>query len=265
MKNKLLLLAVLTSLVFASCKKEQKPVNLELKGFPTASRLIGPGLGTLGLIQDRMIYVHYLSSDLDWKLDRLSTFEIPEQAEGVIALGMGYIGVLEDNVMKMYFLDNDNEWKNFEGADFTIPSSYKRIFGVKMSYEMGMIALENNGKLFFYYLDEDLSWKLDETATFVIPEKTRQVFALGNMIVGLVMENDVVFAYLHPRENKWEIDYSFNVKMPRNFEAIIPIETDMFGMLRDGVVYLYAVDEQTGNWIYDARVKFPVAAFENPQ
>ena len=217
-KNLFLLCVFIFSIV--SCNKKSEPINLELEGFPEASCLIGPGLGTLGVIKGSFVYTHYLTSDREWKLDRLSTFVIPAGAEGVLALGMGYLGVLNDNTIKIYYLDNDSEWKKFEGADFEIPSRYKRLFGVKFSYEMGMIALENNGNIFFYYLDEDLSWKLDETATFGVPDNTRQVCSLGNNIMGMVVENDVLFAYLNAEENKWEVDYEFSVHIPSGFEAV---------------------------------------------
>ncbi len=254
MTQAVLFLAIL--LLAVSCKKTGSPdINLEQSGHPLASKILAPGMGTVGLIQDRKVFVYFLNENYRWVLDKLSQFTIPEKNQGLIAMGIGTIGVIEDKQIKFYSLDAYNNWVSEERFTFELPKSYDRLVSVKMPWEIGILALEDNGFLEFYYLNQEGHWFHDETAVFEIPQGINNYFSLGNMTIAVVDDHRLGLYYLHP-EGGWEFMDDYVLRLPEGYDAIIPWEPGIMAVLIGKVLEFYELDLIEERWIMDEDMRF---------
>ena len=188
MKNRIFVTLLLLALGmgFQGCKRQTtSSVNIEQAGHPVASRILAPGMGTIGVIDNGKVYVYFLNEKQEWILDKLSQFEIPEDNQGLIATGMGTIGVVTGREIRFHRLDATNNWISDPRYTFRLPRKYDRIIGIRMPWEMGIIGIENNKMLDFYYFDDAGEWVRDETASFQIPKGVDHCFSLGDMTVAI--------------------------------------------------------------------------------
>jgi hypothetical protein len=239
-----------------SCREAStKNQNIEQDGHPVASRILAPGMGTVGLVQDDKVYVYFLNEQHRWVLDKLSQFNIPEKNEGLLAMGIGTIGVIQGRELHFYRLDAYNNWVSDERFLFELPRSYDRIFSIKMPWELGLIGLEINGFLEFFYFDESDVWVHDETAVFSIPEGIEQYFSLGNMNIAVVDDHRLGVYYLN-EVGKWEFMEEHVLRLPGGYDAIIPWEPGIIAVLIDGVLEFFELDLVEGRWVTDGDMRF---------
>jgi hypothetical protein len=243
-------------LMTASCKREKnKNINIEQAGHPVASRILAPGMGTVGLIQEGKVYVYFLNEQYRWVLDKLSQFNIPEKNEGLLAMGIGTIGVVEGREIHFFSLDAYNTWVSDERFRFTLPRSYDRILSVKMPWELGFIALEINGFVEFFYFDESGNWVHDETAVFAIPEGIKHYFSLGNMTMAVV-DDHRLGVYSLNQEGGWEFLDDYVLRLPGGYDAIIPWEPGIMAVLIDESLEFFELDLDEGRWVMDEAMRF---------
>lgn len=259
-----ILLLLLTFCLATGCRQRPEPnVNVEYAGHPLASRILAPGMGTIGLIDDGKVFVYFVNEKQQWVLDKLSQFEIPEKNEGLLAMGTGTIGVVADNSIHFFRLDAYNHWVSDPKYEFILPKRYDRIMGVRMPWEMGMVVLETNGMLDFYYFDESGQWVADETATFQIPEGINQCFSLGDMTIAIADKEKLGVYYLHP-EGYWDFVEEFVLQLPEGYDAIIPWETGFIAVLIGQTLEFFQLDPDHGRWLYLEDMAFQLPGILTP-
>lgn len=250
------LIAAVLGGVFTACRQHPTPdINIEQAGHPVASRILAPGMGTIGLIEDGKVYVYYVNEHQKWILDKLSQFEIPSGNAGLLALGTGTIGVIQNRAIAFYQLDAYNHWVANPRYHFELPRQYERIIGVRMPWEMGMVVIESKGMLDFYYFDESGHWVLDETATFHIPEGIDHCFSLGDMTIAIADKEKLGVYYLHP-EGYWDFVEEFVLQLPEGYEAIIPWETGFIAVLMGNTLEFFRLDPENDRWLYLEEMAF---------
>ena len=250
-----LLLFAAVSLMPSCRRTTTKDQNIEQSGHPVASRILAPGMGTVGLTQDGKVYVYFLDEQHRWVLDKLSQFNIPEKNEGLLAMGIGTIGVIDGRDIQFYRLDAYNNWVIDERFRFELPRSYDRLLSVKMPWELGFIAMEFSGYVEFFYFDESGIWVHDETAVFAIPEGIDHYFSLGNMSIAVVDDHRLGVYFLN-EEGIWEFMDEHVLRLPGGYEAIIPWEPGIIAVLLDGALEFFELDLLEGRWVTDGSMRF---------
>ncbi len=243
--------------VLVSCKEEKlSDINIEQRQSPAAWHILNPRMGTIGLIEDGLINVYYLNDQRIWILDKVSSFIIPENNKGIIGLGFGYIGVIRGDIMEFFYLDARNLWAKDEDMVFVMPQNFDRIFVNKLPWEVGVIGIETQGVVEFYYLDERKKrWQKDETAVFVLPEWIDDYIPIGSMNIAVISNNSMGFYYLS-EEGKWKFLDDFFLKLPEEYDALIPYEQNVIGVLNDGVIRFHEVEFYDSLWIIDETMNF---------
>jgi hypothetical protein len=250
MKQKLFLVIILMTILLSGCRERPVPnINIEQKEHKVASKIIAPGMGTIGLIENGTLTVYYIDENRKWHPDSLSKFDIPAGNQGLLALGAGTIGVVMKSGIHIYRLDNHNNWATDPRHDFPVPKRYDRMMAAKMPWEMGMILIENDSYIDFYYFDEENGWLFDETATFRIPSGIRKCMSLGDMTIAITDEMKLGIYYLHP-EGEWQFADDIVLQLPENYEAIIPWETGFIAVLMGNTLEFYKLDLQEGTWLH---------------
>lgn len=239
-----------------ACKRERNTnINIEQTGHPVASRILAPGMGTVGLIQEGKVYVYFLNEQHRWVLDKMSQFNIPEKNEGLLAMGIGTIGVIDGRDIHFFNLDAYNNWVSDARFRFSLPRSYDRVISVKMPWELGMIGLEIGGYVEFFYFDESDNWVHDETAVFAIPDEIQQYFSLGSMTMAVVDDHRLGVYFLNP-EGQWEFLDDLVLRLPGGYDAIIPWEPGIIAVLIDETLEFYQLDLAEGRWLTDEAMRF---------
>jgi len=246
----LLLLACMALLQTGCQRRSGANINIEQAGHPLASRILTPGFGTVGVIDDGKVYVyHYLSEKQEWILDKLSQFMIPENNNGLITFGMGTIGVVAGRSIQFYQLDAYNNWVSNPRYTFALPKRFDRIIGVRMPWEMGMLAVEHKGLVDFFYFDGSGEWVRDETATFRIPRGIDHCFSLGDMTMAIADGKKLGVYYLHP-EGYWDFVEEFVLQLPEGYDAIIPWESGFIAVLMGNVLEFFQLDPGNDRWLH---------------
>lgn len=259
MKKTLFFTLLAVVILAGGCGKKPLPgINIEQAGHAIAEKILAPGLGTIGLIDSGKVYVYYTSEDRRWMLDKQSQFSIPEDNEGLIALGMGTIGIVRGNEILFSRLNAYNEWVADERITFGLPRKYDRIISVKMPWDLGVLAVEDEGFLTFYYRSETDSWTFDETATFKIPEGIEGYFSLGDMTIAVTDKGKLGFYYLD-NEGVWQFANDYVLQLPENTQAIIPWESSIIAVLVDTRLEFFMLDMDQGGWL-----QYEDMAFELP-
>ncbi len=250
MKTSFLLAFTLTVLLMAGCRERPTPnINVEQQGHAVASKILAPGMGTIGRIENGNVAVYFIDENRQWLPDTLSRFHIPGKNEGLLTLGMGTIGVIINGQIHIYHLDNYNNWVTDPAYNFSVPKHYDRMMTAKMPWDMGMILLEHKSYVEFYYFDEERGWVLDETATFKVPPSIRHYFSLGDMTMAIADEKKLGVYYLHP-EGEWQFVEDMVLQLPENYDAIIPWETGFIAILENNLLEFYKLDLEEGIWLH---------------
>ncbi len=245
-------------LVFVSCGRREMPsdINLEQIHNPKAQHILAPGMGTIGIVSEGSIHIHYPGEDGSWQLDEDSRFDIPEHNRGVLAIGIGTIAVAEGKNLNFYRLDAFNQWQQQEYLCFDLPEKYDRLIAMKMPWEIGVIGIEKDGIVDFYYF-YDKSWQYDPTASFVIPTDISSYYPAGDMTIAVVDGHKLGIYYLTPDEG-WEfmdID-SYVLLLPDGYEGIIPYEKQTIAVLRDNKLIFFSLDLENDRWVILSDLQF---------
>ncbi len=257
---KLLSLVILVNLLIGvGCKKQPSVINIEQAHNPVSQKIMAPGLGTIGIIQEKQIFVYYLNESHRWILDKVSQFEIPENTQGVLALGMGFVGVVQDRVMYFYYLDAEHQWTRDDDVMFVLPRNYERISTMRMPWDVGQIVVEEiNGLLSFYYIDESGRWIKDETAEFVIPPNSDDYIMLGDMEIGIVKDNKLGVFQLSDDGN-WVMAENMILVLPENTQAVLSFEPGIVAVLsNDILIRFYELDTMEERWYSDESMDFVI-------
>ncbi len=257
--KRLSLVVLVSLLIVTGCKKQPSVINYEQAHNPVSQKLITPGLGTIGIIKDKQIFVYYLNESHRWILDKISQFEIPENAEGVLTLGMGFIGVVQDGVMYFYYLDAEHQWTRDEDVMFVLPRKFERISTMRIPWDVGQIVVEEiSGLLSFYYIDETGRWIKDETAEFVIPPNTDDYILLGDMEIGVIKDNKLgVYQLTH--EGNWVMAENMILALPEDTQAVLSFEPGVIAVLtNDILIRFFELDTMEETWYYDESMDFVV-------
>lgn len=253
--------ALLLLLALAACQPKPLPnINLEVAHNAAAHHIISPGMGWLGLISEKEIYMYYFSHNYSWEVDNVNPFVIPEKNIGVLGMGFGSIGVVKRNRMDIYLQDQDGKWVKDDRYGFDLPRGYDRIFTVKQEWELAIIGLEFNGRLEFYYFDrESGKWLRDETATFMLPPGIEDYFSMGNMTVAVLGDNKLGLYYLHPNAD-WVFAENYVLSLPENRLGVIPFEPGIIAVLEpfgeEKRMQFYQLDVNSSMWIIDETMNF---------
>lgn len=259
------LIPLLALLIVAGCKeKTVRSVNIEQLGNPLAEKILAPGLGTIGLINEDKVFTYFLNEEGAWMLDKLSQFNIPEDNQGLLALGLGTMGVVQDTQIHFYRLDANNEWVSEPRLTFDLPAKYDRIFSVKMPWELGLIAIAYEGIITFYYREENGAWILDETASFALPPDILNYFSLGDMTIAVTDQNHKMgFYFLNP-EGSWEFADQYVLQLPVGYQAIIPWESSIIAVLMGQGLEFYAFTPDEGGWLNYEDMAFTLPITHQP-
>lgn len=256
--SRFLPLILISLLLAVSCRRVESNYNIEQADHPAGRHILAPGMGTLGLIEEGKIIVYYFMPEKDvWMQDKTSQFFIPEDNRGLLSLGMGTLGVLGEQQIDFYRLDQENHWRREDRFTFRLPRRYNRLLAVKMPWEMGVLAAEMNNHLEFFYHDGHSEWRHDETASFRIPDGIDHYFSMGNMTIAVVSDNKLGLYYLHP-EGDWRFldQSSLVLKLPDNYEAIIPFEPGIIAILKDNLLSFYELNMSERRWEVDRGMDF---------
>jgi hypothetical protein len=257
---KLLSLVLITSLVIVTgCKKQPSVINFEQAHNPASQKIMAPGLGTIGIIKEKQIFVYYLNESHRWILDKVSQFEIPENTQGVLALGMGFLGVVQDRVMYFYYLDAEHQWTRDEYVMFVLPRNYERLSTMRMPWDVGQIVVEEiSGLLSFYYIDESGRWIKDETAEFVIPPKTDDYLMIGDMEIGIIKDNKLG-VYQLTDEGEWVLAENMVLALPDDTQAVLSFESGIIAVLSNDILLrFFELDTMDQTWYYDESMDFVI-------
>ena len=251
-------LLLLLVMVAQSCQRSKMPTqsrNLELTRHENASRLLSPGMGTIGLIENDSLKIFYLNEYFLWQEDPASGFAIPVPNDGLLAMGSGMIALKTGRNLSFFRMTDDFHWENLQGYDFPLPRKYSHIMAVRMPWEMGVIAIETGGFLDFYYHDEVLGWQLDETARIAVPEGIIQYFSLGGMTVAIVDRGLLGVYYLHAAGD-WRFLDEHVLELPPGYEAVLPYEPGIIAVLLDNRLVFHELDLENEVWIVDEAMDF---------
>lgn len=251
-------LVCLCLLMMWGCRQGETPgINLEQKEHPLASRILYPGMGTIGLVKDGKVHIFFLNEDYVWEADEQSSFRIPGRSNGLLAVGNGTLGVLRGRQMQFYRLSDNNEWKVQESLRLRFPRKQQSVTAVKMPWEMGQVAFAWDGFLEFFYPDANKGWTHDETASFAIPPGIDAYLSLGNMTVAVVDDHKLGVYYLDP-EYGWIFLQDHILQLPETSEAIMTYEPGVISVLSGDKLEFYALDARKGSWVMDEEMRFDI-------
>ena len=258
MKKFLPLFLVLLAILVTGCRQRPTPnINIEQAEHTVASKILSPGMGTIGLIEEGKVSIYYMDEDRRWLPDTLSQFNIPENNEGLLTLGSGTIGVIMNSQIHLYRLDNYDQWVTDPSYNFSIPKRYDRILTANMPWELGMLLLAKDSNIDFYYFNEETGWVIDETATFKIPPGIKHYFSLGDMTIGVADDKKLGVYYLHP-EGEWQFVEDMVLQLPEDYDAIIPWDTGFIAILKGDVLEFYMLDLEEGIWLHIEDMAFTI-------
>lgn len=244
-----------------SCQRKPSSFNLEQVNNPEAQHIITPGMSSVGIVNNNILYVYYLNENKVWVLDKVSQFEIPEKNHGILALGMGILGILNNDELFFYYMDSSHQWNQNYEMTMLLPPGYKRLSAMRMPWQHGVVAVERpEGMINFYYLDSNEQWQKDETATFILPENIDDYVMLGAMRVGIVSENKLGF-YEIGHTGEWEFQNDMVLNLPENADAIISFEPGIISILKDNMLEFYEADTDNRYWILDDTMNFSLPQF----
>ena len=245
---KLLLPFLALVLVISCTPRRPGDINAEQIHNPATQQYISPGFGTLGLIRDGVITIHYQDHNSIWHVDEMSQFAIPEGNEGVLAMGLGVFGVVMGNNLHFYSINDQNEWEEEENLRFRLPRRYDRLTSMRMPWQIGGVGIENGGVVEFHFLDEE-KWEKDTEATFVIPDDIRAYYPLGEMTIAIADEEKLGL-YFHA-DGEWDfMDHdSFVLSLPEGHKGIIPMDDRFIGILDEEKVDFYQLDVANDRWV----------------
>ncbi len=243
----LLMLALLWS-----CGRRDEPsnINLEQKHNESTQLLLAPGMGSIGLISDGSVHIHYFHESGKWQIDKDLRFDIPRNNQGLLAMGMGTLAVLQDDSLNFFRLTALNTWEYEEYLTFWLPENYDRLLAMKMPWEVGIIAIETDGILDFYYF-YDNEWQHDPTASFLIPSGITSYYMTGDMTIAVVDDQKLGLYYLGP-DDGWDfLDHeAFVLLLPEGYQGIIPFEQHMIAVLIDNRLVFYGIDLEDDRWLF---------------
>jgi len=256
-----LTLSLLLLLALASCRPKGTPdINLELVRHPAAHKIISPGLGWLGLIEDREVYMFYFTRNYIWEVDNVNPFVIPEKNQGLLGMGLGSIGVVNNHQLELFIQGQNGQWEKDERYTLDLPRGYQRIFTVKQEWELAYVGMEFAGRIEFYYFDDEANkWLHDETATFMLPPGIEDYFSMGNMTIAVVSEHKLGLYYLHS-EGDWVFAEDYVLRLPENRLAVIPFEPGIIAVMEpygeDTRMQFYQLDITSDMWIIEEAMNF---------
>lgn len=246
---------------FSGCKKQPSSINLEQIDNPAGHKIIAPGLGSIGFIDQQQMHVYYLNESHRWVPDRVSQFDIPDKNKGLLALGMGIIGLVQNQEMNFFYLDAKHEWVKDADVILELPRRYNRISTMRIPWQVGFVAIEApKGIVNFHYLNEDGIWQKDETAAFIIPEQTDDYIMLGNMQIGIIKDNKLG-VYKLDDQGEWHFLENTVLVLPENTEAVLAFEPETIAVLRNDMLRFFEIDMNTGQWYEDKTMDLPIPAF----
>ncbi len=242
--------------LLAGCGNKQSFKNLEMANYPLAQHLVAPGMNSIGIIDDGMIYIYYFNESGIWALDQDSQFVIPARNEGLLTPGMGTFAIVRDNLLYFFNMDASMRWDGNYELTMPLPENYKRLSSMKMPYQRGVIAIENeNNTIDFYYLDETKRWQKDETATFTVPEGIDNYLMLGSMDVAIISDNKLGIYRLNLSGN-WVFQDDLVLTLPEGFDAVMSYEPGVITVFKDGMLQFFEVDFENRYWLFDDLMMF---------
>ncbi|MDR4988583.1 MAG: hypothetical protein RG741_07085 [Bacteroidales bacterium] len=253
-----LLALALMLVAIQSCKRQdiQTNRNLEQAHRPELSHIMAPGMGTVGLIREGSIHIYYMDETGQWFADESSRFDIPENNRGVLAMGMGTIAVKQDKALDFYRLNPFNVWEKEAYLSFQLPKKHDRLMAMKMPWEIGIIAVETEGRVDFYYF-YDQSWQYDPTASFTLPSGIKEYYPAGDMTLAVIYDDKLGLYYLSP-EAGWQFmdQESYVLKLPEGYEGVVPYERRTIAVLKENSLLFYALDTENDRWVMLRDLKF---------
>jgi hypothetical protein len=255
--KKTFIVLVSAILILGACKREPSSVNIEQVNSTKARYIIAPGMMSIGLIRDQLVYVYYLNENYEWSLDKNSQFNIPTSNTGLLGMGMGTIAVRHKDALYFYNMDPSLNWiENYELV-MPLPSGYKKISSMRMAWQRGVVAVEDqNGVIRFYYLDDNLIWQVDETAAFVIPEGVESYVMIGGMEIGIISDRKLGIYQLELSGN-WRFRDDMILVLPHDTEAVLSFEPGVVAVLTtENIIKFYEPDYENGYWVYDDTMDF---------
>jgi hypothetical protein len=257
-KKLLFSLLAIVLLGVPSCKKAPQSINLEQIHSPSAQNIINPGMNSVGLIRDQMVYVYYLNESRVWVLDKNSQFDIPEKNQGLLATGMGTLAVLFDNNLYFYTMDASLQWSSNYELVMPLPKGFKRISAMRMPWQRGAIGIEDeSGQVKFYYLDENKIWQMDETATFTIPADIDDYIMMGSMEIAIRSGNKLGIYQLDYAGN-WIFQNDMVLVLPENTDAVLSYEPGTVAVLTGDLIQFFEPDFENRHWILDDTMNFQI-------
>lgn len=253
---------IFSTLLLLSCGNKNKSINLEQKNNESAQHIVALGLGTIGIIDDSQIFVHYLNENHTWMLDKVSQFSIPDWNNGVLPLGMGTIGILEKDTIHFYYLDAQFRWVKDEQVKFILPKDYVSVHSMRQNWELGMIAVEKPAGVFsFYFLNSDNQWEEDEAALFTMPENVDEFIIPGAMEIAILQGNRLGIFKLSDA-GEWEFLDNMVLRLPEDTKAIIPFEPGTIGILNEqNIIQFYEKETLKSRWVVDEKMNFSLNVF----
>jgi hypothetical protein len=257
-KNILFTMA-LAIFIFSACRKQPSSINLEQVNSPKAQHILAPGMFSIGIINNGLVYVYYLDENYSWSLDRNSQFVIPDKNQGILGMGMGTIAVRHKDKLYFYNMDSALNWiENYELV-MPLPSNYTRISSMRMPWQRGAIAIEDQqGVIRFYYLDENMVWQIDETANFTVPTGIENYIMMGGMEIAVVSDNKLGIYQLN-HSGKWIFRDDMVLALPAGTEAVLSFEPGLIAVLtHDNTILFFEPDYENSSWIYDETMDFQI-------
>lgn len=256
--KRILVLWATALVIMVACKRQPTDINLEQKDNPVAAQIITPGMSSVGVIRDGQIFVYYLNEKHVWTLDQVSQFQIPSKNEGLLALGMGTIATLHKDKLYFYYMNASHQWDQDYELTMPLPQGYTRISAMKMPWQHGAIAIEDENRVVkFYYLDEDKRWQVDETANFVLPEGIDNYIMMGAMDIAIISDNKVGI-YQLDYNGQWTFRDDMVLSLPEKTQALLPFEPGVIAVLADNRLMFFEADSEEGYWVIDDSMTFPI-------
>lgn len=248
MKKNTFIISIL-ALAFWACGPERPAnINLEQTHNPLAQHILAPGFGTMGLIGDGAIHVYFQDEAGRWIVDEGSRFDLPARNRGVISMGMATIGVAEGRMLNFYRISDNEKWEMVEGLSFELPRRFDRLLSMNLNWEMALLGVVTGNQTVFYHYD-GTEWQEDDSI-FISPEGIEAHYPMGDMTL-VIRDRKKVGLYYHVPGEGWEFfDYDpYVMLLPEGgVDGLIPVETRMLSLLKDGVLSFYQLDLTNERW-----------------
>jgi hypothetical protein len=242
--------------LLTSCGNKQSFKNLDVVAYPDAQHIVAPGMNSIGIIKDELVYIYYFTESGVWDLDQDSQFIIPPKNEGLLTPGMGTFAIVRDDLLYFFNMDASMRWDGNYELTMPLPDDFIRLSAMKMPYQRGVIAIENsNNTVDFFYLDEEKMWQKDETATFALPEGIDNYLMLGSMDLAIISENKLGIYRLN-LSGDWVFQDDLVLTLPEGFDAVLAYEPGVISVLKDGVLQFFEVDFENRYWLLDDLMNF---------